>query len=119
MLHGNAVAAAKLWVTAVDIDAPAGRDPSHPAFYLDGQELEANNLRGFWVLDPCRQLGSDCTSGDQCCQGFCRAVDGGGMQCVLPPTGCSNEFEKCTTSSDCCDNSQLCIAERCALPPPK
>jgi hypothetical protein len=107
----------KLWVSAVDIDAPAGRDPSHPAFYLDGQDLEANNLRGFWVLDPCRQTGTSCTSGDQCCQGFCRPVDGG-MACVTPPNACSSEFEKCSTAADCCDKSQLCINDRCALPPP-
>ncbi|HEX4447498.1 MAG TPA: hypothetical protein VH044_12205, partial [Polyangiaceae bacterium] len=29
----------KLWVSAIDIGAPAGADASHPAFYLDGQEL--------------------------------------------------------------------------------
>src|SRR4029079_13556399 len=44
----------KLWVAAFDINATAGKDPSHPAFFLDGQELPADNLRGFWVLDPCK-----------------------------------------------------------------
>ena len=44
----------KLWVAAIDLNAPAGTDPSHPAFYLPAQELLAGNSRGFWVLDPCK-----------------------------------------------------------------
>jgi hypothetical protein len=38
----------KLWVAAIDLNAPAGTDPSHPAFYLPAQELLAGNSRGFW-----------------------------------------------------------------------
>ena len=33
----------KLWVAAIDLNAPAGSDPSHPAFYLPAQELLAGN----------------------------------------------------------------------------
>ena len=42
----------KLWVAAIDLNAPAGTDPRHPAFYLPAQELLAGNARGFWVVDP-------------------------------------------------------------------
>ena len=107
----------KLWVAALDIDATDGVDPSHPAFFLDGQEHEADNLRGFWVLPPCKQNGGSCTSGDECCNGFCRASgEGGALACVAPPTGCSNEYERCTTSSDCCNTSEQCINNYCAAP---
>lgn len=108
----------KLWVAAYDIDAPPGTDPSHPAFFLDGQEQNANNLRGFWVLDPCKPNGSDCASGDECCDGYCRDVDGGPPECSPMSGGCSNEFEKCTTAADCCDPGFQCINGHCAQPPP-
>ncbi len=107
----------KLWVSAIDLDPKPGADPSHPAFFLDGQEQSADNLRGFWVLNPCKGDGSDCKSGDECCDGYCRPADGG-LQCVPPPGGCSHEYEKCTTASDCCDSSAQCINGRCASPPP-
>jgi hypothetical protein len=107
----------KLWVAALDIDAVDGTDPSHPAFFLDGQELDADNLRGFWVLPPCEANGGACTSGDQCCNGFCRpSSEGGALECVAPPAGCSNEYEKCTTSSDCCQAGEQCIDNHCASP---
>ncbi len=107
----------KLWVAAIDIGAASGQDPSHPAFYLDGQELQADNLRGYWVLPACQALGTGCQSGDECCSGFCRAsADGGGATCVSQPQGCSNEFEACTTSANCCTSGDQCINGRCAMP---
>jgi len=113
---GTADEYGKLWVAALDLNPVDGQDASHPAFFLDGQELNADNLRGFWVLPPCKQNGTDCTSGDECCNGFCRSVDGGGLSCVNPPGGCSNEYEKCTTAADCCDKSDSCINGKCAQP---
>jgi hypothetical protein len=107
----------KLWVSAIDIDPTPGTDPSHPAFYLDGQELNADNLRGFWTLPPCEQNGTSCTSGDQCCSGFCRG-SGSALTCVTKPAGCSNQYESCTTASDCCTAGDQCINGRCALPAP-
>jgi hypothetical protein len=110
----------QLWVSAIDLNATKGTDPSHPAFYLDGQELTADNLRGFWVLSPCEAQGASCTSGDQCCEGFCRpAGDGGPLECVPPPGGCSNQYEKCTTASNCCDSSDQCINGFCSQPAPQ
>jgi WD40 repeat protein len=106
----------KLWLAAIDINAPAGTDPSHPAFYLDGQELQADNLRGYWVLPACKKLGVGCSSGDECCGGFCRGENGNTPVCVTKPTGCAMEFESCMTSSDCCTSSDVCINGRCAMP---
>jgi hypothetical protein len=110
----------KLWVAAIDIGATPGTDPSHPAFYLDGQELQADNLRGYWVLPACQAMGTSCESGDQCCGGFCRAgADGQAPTCVPPPKGCANEFETCATASNCCASTDQCINSRCAMPAPK
>jgi len=100
----------KLWVAAIDLSPTAGKDPSHPAFYLDGQETTADNLRGFWVLSPCKSDGSSCQAGE-CCGGYCNA----GV-CSSTPGGCSGEFDKCTTASDCCNSGDLCINGRCAQP---
>jgi hypothetical protein len=44
----------KLWIAAVDLAPAPGVDPSHPAFYLPGQELNAGNMRGYWAADPVR-----------------------------------------------------------------
>jgi hypothetical protein len=109
----------KLWVAAIDLNAPAGADPSHPAFYLPGQELNAGNLRGFWVVDPCHPNGTTCDTGDECCGGYCRqADDGGGLVCQDKPQGCAQEFENCKVDGDCCGAAQgyTCINGRCARP---
>lgn len=105
----------KLWVAAVDIHPTPGADPSHPAFYLPGQELGAGNMRGFWVVDPCRAEGSGCESGDECCTGFCRGPSGRAL-CTQPPTGCAQTYEKCISAADCCGTgrSTECINGRCA-----
>jgi hypothetical protein len=116
----------KLWVAAIDINGTAGNDISHPAFLLEGQEMAAGNMRGFWALDPCKGDGQNCNGGDECCNGFCRAVDNGAggttNACVPPPTGGANESEKCTVSADCCTaaDGTTCINGFCTTgaPPP-
>jgi hypothetical protein len=115
---GNATCK-KLWVAAVDLNAKPGTDPSHPAFYLPAQELLAGNSRGFWVLEPCRPDGQACTSGDQCCNGYCEPGADGGLVCtnVPPSTNCSQPQEKCTTSADCCDKTNVCINGFCSTQP--
>ncbi|MBC8072343.1 MAG: PD40 domain-containing protein [Deltaproteobacteria bacterium] len=42
----------QLWLMAVDANPTAGTDPSHPAIWLPGQELNNHNMRGAWTLDP-------------------------------------------------------------------
>ncbi|MGH7296583.1 MAG: hypothetical protein ACRELB_16715, partial [Polyangiaceae bacterium] len=105
----------KLWVAAIDLNAKPGTDPSHPAFYLPGQELLAGNSRGYWVVDPCEQNGSTCLTGDQCCSGYCEDVDGG-FVCGVQPPGCSGLSNKCQVASDCCGASAgiQCIDGFCA-----
>ena len=110
----------KLWVAAIDLAPTDGKDPSHPGFYLDGQESGADNLRGFWVLNPCQANGTSCQSGDECCGGYCRdAADGGAPSCTATAGGCSMEFDKCTTAADCCNTTDLCINGFCAASAPQ
>jgi hypothetical protein len=111
----------KLWVAAVDLKWTPGKDPSHPAFYLPGQELAAGNMRGFWVVDACQKDGNSCETGDECCSGYCRPDDSGALVCGGKPNGCAMEFEKCTTASDCCPvpGAQVdCINGFCATSTP-
>jgi hypothetical protein len=112
----------KLWVAAIDLNAPPGTDPSHPAFYLPAQELLAGNSRGYWVVDPCKSDGNSCETGDECCGGFCRPdqAQGGKLVCSNVVPQCAQEFEKCTTNADCCNAAAFnCINGRCAVPAPK
>jgi hypothetical protein len=114
----------KIWVAAVDVDHQAVLDPSHPAFYLPGQELEAGNMRAFAALEPCKKKGKSCASGAECCDGFCRETsrDPSGeplLQCVSPPANsCSNVDEACSVAKDCCNAKFRCINARCAVAGP-
>jgi hypothetical protein len=116
----------KLWVAAIDVNAKPGADASHPAFYLPAQELLAGNARGFWVLDPCRADGQTCTTGDQCCGGYCeQAGPDAGVDASLvcgnqpPSASCAPEGDKCASSADCCLSTNTCINGFCepASPP--
>jgi hypothetical protein len=111
----------KLWVAAIDLNAKPGTDPSHPAFYLPAQELLAGNSRGFWVVDPCQQDGTSCVTGDECCGGYCRPGEDGGLMCTATQPSCSQEYEKCSTSADCCGVNQgiQCIDGLCSQTGPK
>lgn len=111
----------KIWIAPIDLDYQGKVDPSHPAIYLPGQELESGNMRAFAALEACRAEGNDCESGAECCTGFCRQTgrDASGpvLQCVPPPANaCSNEDEPCGVASDCCNSEELCINKRCASP---
>ncbi len=100
--HGTVAIPKKLWVAAVDLKWTPGKDPSHPAFYLPGQELAAGNMRGYWVVDACQKDGNSCETGDECCSGYCRPNESGKLVCGGKPAGCAMEYEKCTQASDCC-----------------
>lgn len=122
--NATEVTTKKLWVAAIDLNATPGTDPSHPAFYLPAQELQAGNARGFWVLNPCAADGASCTAGDQCCGGYCQPLgDGGGLVCGSSTPTCAADGDKCVQSSNCCDPLAECIDGFCAetspAPPPR
>jgi hypothetical protein len=122
----------QLWVAAFDQAPIAGSDPSHPAFYLGGQDPDSLNTRGFWALNPCLANGLSCQTGTDCCSGYCDgtldagASEGGtvstdgGLVCGQA-SGCSQDGNKCTTSADCCNVlvGTTCINGVCSVPPPK
>jgi hypothetical protein len=115
----------QLWVTAVDANIGAV-DPSHPAFWLPGQDITTANMFGFWALSPCEPTtGADggtssCTAGFECCTGFCRGADAGSV-CVAQPSGCSQTGEKCGSDLDCCNAASgvHCSGGICQLAAPK
>jgi hypothetical protein len=108
----------QLWVTAIDTKVGT-TDPSHPAFWLPGQDATTANMFGYWTLAPCKETLNDagpstCETGFECCSGFCRDT-GQGFVCVNNPGGCSQIGEKCSTDSDCCGAGQSvgCVAGIC------
>jgi hypothetical protein len=105
-----------LWISALNLDA-TDADSSHPAFYLDGQDADSVNRFASWALDPCKSDGSTCSSGEQCCGGYCREVDGAPQCLATPPTdaSCALEYEKCSKADDCCDSHHACINNFCAV----
>ncbi|MDI1444364.1 hypothetical protein [Polyangium sp. 6x1] len=111
----------QLWVAAIDVNPTPGKDPSHPAFLLRGQDLSTINMSGYWSLEACKGEGNSCAQGFECCTGFCQPDGGGNYACVPPPAGkCSEIGEKCTTGADCCGTPQnQCIGGFCAQSQPK
>jgi hypothetical protein len=113
----------QLWIAAIDQNPTPGQDPSHPAFRVPGQSLSTLNLRGFFALDPCKGDGEGCTSGTDCCGGYCNMApaDAGGPICAPTSNGCANNGDKCTMDSDCCNanNGVTCINHVCSEPTPK
>jgi hypothetical protein len=108
-----------LWGAAIDIhpDGSYTADPSHPAFYVSGQEfINTSHHRAFAALDACQPNGSACETGINCCDGRCT----GGV-CSQPPPPeektCANQDERCATPADCCDSTNFCINNFCALVP--
>lgn len=128
--YGNLGLQRQLWGAAIDIepDGSYALDPSHPAFYLPGQEFGAGNHRAFAALDPCKRDGDSCTSGIDCCGGSCNLPEQTGEfkadpvgTCSPPPMhSCAKRDERCTTTADCCppeagEPADSCIAGFCAF----
>jgi hypothetical protein len=101
----------RLWVAAID-KATGTTDPSHPAFFLQGQEEDTTNMRGFWALAACTPTvgGGACQQGFECCSGFCdmgKCVDTGQV-------ACQGVGQSCMMTSDCCNSSVVsCIGGTC------
>ena len=108
----------QLWVTAIDANIEPGKDPSHPAFWLPGQELNNSNMRGEWALAPCKQIGEGCNAGFDCCGGFCYPPAEGEMPtCNDTPDTCSHLGDSCEVDAACCEGEGSCIGGFCAIMP--
>jgi hypothetical protein len=115
--YGNKGLHRQLWGAAIAIasvtELSTGNyesDPSFPAFYLAGQELQVANHRAFTALDPCRKDGSKCETGIDCCGGFCT----NGI-CGRDTQRCSQTNEVCKVKSDCCRAQDQCIGGFCGV----
>jgi hypothetical protein len=108
--YGNQGLERQLWGTAIDVSGSGAysRDPSHPAFYVTGQEPGTGNYRAVATIDPCQSDGSSCTAGIDCCAGLCTAG-----QCGSPSPRCSNAEEICGAGHACCTSTLKCIAGFC------
>jgi hypothetical protein len=125
--YSGGVPSKKLWIAAIDSTWTPGSDPSHPAFYLPGQELAAGNSDGYWVNEACGVVGDDCESDDDCCNATgsspttqCRVLSTASFppirQCENRST-CAYLGASCSTTSDCCAGLKcptgggLCVSE--------
>jgi hypothetical protein len=90
----------KLWIAALDGSFTPGTDPSHPAFYLPGQELMAGNSDGYWVASQCVGVGQACSTSDDCCGGTGSA----------PTTRCSATTSTCQAITACTPLDGVCSA---------
>jgi hypothetical protein len=114
----------QLWVAAINVAGlnATTTDPSHPPFWLPGQDPATRNMRGYWALDPCHSDGESCATGTDCCNGFCDATnDAGAPICGKTKPGCSQAGDKCDVAADCCNAASgvTCINHACSEPAPK
>lgn len=120
---GEGAGTKQLWVAAIDQNPTPGQDPSHPAFHLEGQDLTTLNMRGYWALDPCKGDGQGCSTGTECCGGYCDDSGDAGMPTCKSTSGggCSADGDHCDQTSDCCNapNGTTCINHVCSEAPPK
>lgn len=107
-LLGGKDSVKQLWVTAIDLHPEPGKDPSHPAFWLGGQDDKDLNMRAYWALDPCIQKGDSCKADSDCCDGS-PCLDG---KCGGPST-CVEVGEYCEVDADCCDPEARCFDNTC------
>lgn len=100
----------QLWVTAIDTQPQPGKDPSHPPYWLPGQDGKTHNAAAFWTAQACRRNGENCTSASECCSEICTGTPG---KCGPPDiSSCRKNGETCGGASDCC-NDLSCIGNTC------
>jgi len=128
----------KIWIAAISPSPTPGTDPSFPAFYLPGQELQAGNARAYFALAACEPPGpvsaaTLCTSNLDCCGGTASPPT---AVCQLdppplanPPTShcvtmstsaCVADGASCTSDVQCCNfaTGSRCGSGTCAPLPP-
>lgn len=110
----------QLWMTAID-DPPTAGDPSHPPFYMRGQEGCGLSENAYMAKEPCKEKGESCVTGADCCGGQCNKGPDGLYVCgeAPPPGMCSSTGNACTTAADCCNSADKCIDGFCLPEPPK
>jgi len=100
----------QIWVAAVDANPAAGQDPSHPGFWLPGQDVTTLNLSTFFAPQPCYGAGASCETDLGCCNGnLCRPNAQGALVCTPPDLACRLPGDECTVDADCCEGAGPCF----------
>jgi hypothetical protein len=113
----------QLWMAAVD-DPPNANDPSHPPFYLRGQEMCDLSENAYYAQEPCLEEGEPCEAGVECCEGNCipdlSQQSPTGFICGDPdPNECVQTGNACENDADCCDYPEvICLDGFCEPLPP-
>jgi hypothetical protein len=100
----------RIWVAAIravggsELGGSIDADPSFPGFYLEGQS-ETGNTRAFATLNPCKPTGNECTSGLDCCTGFCSIQPGAASGSCIEKVECAKTNERCGDGVPCCPPS--------------
>jgi hypothetical protein len=100
----------RIWVSAIraggvsELGSSIDADPSFPGFYLEGQS-ETGNTRAFATLNPCKPSGNECTSGLDCCTGFCSVQPGAASGTCVEKVECAKTNERCGNGVACCPPS--------------
>jgi len=120
--YGNRLVGAnrqQLWITAID-DPPTAADPSHPPFYVRGQEDCGKSENAYMALEPCKELGEECTSGVDCCGGTCIKDPNTMLYVCGTPGECAQDGNACEVAADCCNApTSQCVDGYCAPPIPR
>jgi hypothetical protein len=109
----------QLWVAAIDLDAPAGSDPSVVPYWLPGQDTATGNFGAFWAAAACRTNGATCAVSAECCSGRCLMdpMMSGRFTCQPPPpTDCRRVGQTCGGNGDCC-MGLTCFGNVCGVAP--
>ncbi len=106
----------QIWVAAVDDQANPVSDPSHPPFWLPGQDSTSDNDKAQWATLPCVGQGQPCQGDIDCCSGeLCREADGGSA-CLPAAQACGFTGNACQSSSDCCAPLDCLATGLCGTP---
>jgi hypothetical protein len=97
--------------------ASHGLDPSHPPYWIPGQDVAADDIAAHWAPTACLPQGEECNASSECCSGHCGPVGELEELRCLPPQGCRQAGESCETADDCCGTS-VCNLNVCGYQPP-
>lgn len=108
--YGNASAGTKgsgrqqIWISAIKENPAPGEDPSEVGYWLPGQNTASRNISAYWAPRACRDGGSSCQTGSECCSGDCRPDAQNALVCSPGgPPMCREFGQSCGDSSECCD----------------
>ena len=83
------------------------RFPAVSAWPLSASSVDGRACDLEWLADwpaPTSADGASCTSGLDCCCGYCLTdANGANGTCSCEPPECSKINEKCETAADCCE----------------